>query len=370
MPVLHKRFYIIFRQVLCTTVSIIFLLTSQRFRIFVSQIHTLSRQSALELSEKKIKLNDIDIPELLGENDSHLRIIDAKYAATIVIRGDVMLIRGASGEVNTVYKIFTELVYILRRNGRLTEDDISSVIDLIDIKSDSVRISNAADFEVILYGNKEAIKPKSENQKTYCKLVAKNDLVFAVGPAGTGKTYLAIAMAVAALRAGEVSRIILSRPAVEAGESLGFLPGDLKEKLDPYMRPLTDALFQMVPPEKLKSLYEKNIIEITPLAYMRGRTLNNAFIILDEAQNATGTQMKMFLTRFGFGSKAIVTGDITQIDLPNKSNCGLIEACKVLQGVKDIGFINFDTRDVVRHSLVANIIKAYDHHESREAKRV
>lgn len=323
----------------------------------------------MDLSEKKIKINDIDVPVLLGQNDSHLRLIDTKFSSTIVVRGDTITIRGESEEVKLVTKIFNELIYIIRRNGTLEYSDLVSVLELLDGRPDSLRNGNELVDNLIIYGVKDAIKAKTENQKKYIKLVQDNDLVFAIGPAGTGKTYLAVAMAVAALKSGEVNRIIVSRPAVEAGESLGFLPGDMKEKLDPYMRPLTDALFQMIPAEKLKQMYEKNIIEVTPLAYMRGRTLNNAFIILDEAQNATKTQMKMFLTRFGYGSKAIVTGDVTQIDLLDRENCGLIKACEILQGVKGIGFIEFETNDVVRHALVARIINAYNKKDKPNGKK-
>lgn len=322
----------------------------------------------MDLSEKKIKINDIDVPVLLGQNDCHLRMIDAKFSSTIVVRGDAITIRGESEEVKLVAKIFNELIYIIRRNGALEYNDIVSVLELLDGRPDSLRNGNELVDNLIIYGVKDAIKAKTENQKKYIKLVKDNDLVFAIGPAGTGKTYLAVAMAVAALKSGEVNRIIVSRPAVEAGESLGFLPGDMKEKLDPYMRPLTDALFQMIPAEKLKQMYEKNIIEVTPLAYMRGRTLNNAFIILDEAQNATKTQMKMFLTRFGYGSKAIVTGDVTQIDLSDRENCGLINAKEILRGVKGIGFIEFETNDVVRHALVARIINAYNKKDKTKGK--
>ena len=324
----------------------------------------------MELTEKKIKLNDIEIPTLLGLNDSYLRLIDNKFESTIIVRGDNLIIRGEPDEVKIIHKIFSELIYIIRRNSALTFNDVTTVLELVDGRPDSIRNGNTAEDGVILYGNKDAIRAKTPNQQQYCKMVKENDLVFAIGPAGTGKTYLAVAMAVAALKRNEVNRIILSRPAVEAGESLGFLPGDMSEKLDPYMRPLTDALFQMIPAEKLKGLYEKNIIEITPLAYMRGRTLNNAFIILDEAQNATNTQMKMFLTRFGFGSKAIVTGDITQIDLPDKNNCGLIEAHKILQGVKGINFVHFDSKDVVRHELVARIINAYQKSDNIKLEKI
>ncbi len=324
----------------------------------------------MDLSEKKIKITDIDAITLLGLNDSNLKLIDKKFSSTITVRGDTITIRGESEEVKLIGKIFNEMVYIIRRNGTLETSDVISILELLSINgNDLPRNGNEKTDDVILYGVKDIIKAKTDNQKKYIKLVNDNDLVFAIGPAGTGKTYLAVAMAVAAYKNNEVNRIILSRPAVEAGESLGYLPGDMKEKLDPYMRPLTDALFQMIPAEKLKGMYEKNIIEITPLAYMRGRTLNNAFIILDEAQNATKTQMKMFLTRFGFGSKAVVTGDITQVDLADKSNCGLINATEILKNVKGIGFINFDSKDVVRHQLVARIVNAYQKNENDKFRK-
>ncbi|MBT4737137.1 MAG: PhoH family protein, partial [Candidatus Marinimicrobia bacterium] len=214
---------------------------------------------------------------------------------------------------------------------------------------------------VVHYGRKGAITARTDGQKTYIQTVRKNDIVFSVGPAGTGKTYLAVAFAVAALDNREVDRIILCRPAVEAGENLGFLPGDLKEKVDPYLTPLYDALGDMMPATRLKPLLANNTIEIIPLAYMRGRTLNNAFMILDEAQNATTIQMKMFLTRLGVNSRAIITGDITQIDLPSKSKSGLLQVIDLLQGIDGLGFCKLDASDVVRHKLVRDIIKAYDH---------
>ncbi len=315
----------------------------------------------MEIVEKKIKLNDLDVSILLGLNDSFLRLIDNKFESTIIVRGESLIIKGEPEEVKIIQKIFNELIYIIHRNGKLSSDDVNTVLELLDSRPGRIKkASDKNDDSIILYGVKEAIRAKTPKQKEYVRKVGNSDLVFSIGPAGTGKTFLAVAMAVAALKNNEVSKIILSRPAVEAGESLGFLPGDLRDKLDPYIRPLTDALFQMLSPDKLKSLYEKNVIEITPLAYMRGRTLNNAFIILDEAQNATVTQMKMFLTRFGFNSKAIVTGDVTQIDLQNKADCGLINASNILKGVKGIDFVYFDSKDVVRHELVARIINAYE----------
>ena len=315
----------------------------------------------MDLVEKKIKLHDIDVQILLGLNDSYLRLIENKYNSSITIRGENLLLKGDPEEVKIVQKVFNELIYIIRKNGQLKIDDVSTVIELVDPRAGLNRkLGDKTDESAILYGVKDIIRAKTPKQLDYINKVKANDLVFSIGPAGTGKTFLAVAMAVAALKNNEVSKIILSRPAVEAGESLGFLPGDMRDKLDPYIRPLTDALFQMITADKLKSYFEKNIIEITPLAYMRGRTLNNSFIILDEAQNATVTQMKMFLTRFGYNSKAIVTGDITQIDLPDKANCGLINAKNILNGVKGIDFVYFDNRDVVRHELVARIIRAYE----------
>ncbi len=315
----------------------------------------------MDLVEKKIKLNDIDVQALLGANDSYLRLIDTKYDSSITVRGDCLILKGEPDEVKVVQKLFNELIYIMRKNGSLKADDVTTIIELVDPRAGLThKPTDKNDDSAIIYGVKDVIRAKTPRQREYIEKVQDNDLVFSIGPAGTGKTFLAVAMAVAALKNNEVSKIILSRPAVEAGESLGYLPGDMRDKLDPYIRPLTDALFQMISADKLKSYFEKNIIEITPLAYMRGRTLNNAFIILDEAQNATVTQMKMFLTRFGYNSKAIVTGDITQIDLPDIANCGLINANNILKGVKGIDFVYFDNRDVVRHELVARIIKAYE----------
>jgi phosphate starvation-inducible PhoH-like protein len=255
------------------------------------------------------------------------------------------------------------LQYILGRKGILTQDDVSSVLQFADstmpqegqTKSNEISLNT-----IVLSGKRETIKPRNKHQAEMVSKVMNNDLCFAVGPAGTGKTYLAVALALAALKNNEVTRIVLSRPAVEAGESLGFLPGDLSEKVDPYLRPLLDAITDMVSTEKFRSMSEKRIIEIVPLAYMRGRTLNNSFIILDEAQNATRTQMKMFLTRLGRNSKCIVTGDITQIDLPYKKDSGLVDVERILQSIPGIEFVYFDKTDVVRHRLVADIIHAYE----------
>lgn len=319
----------------------------------------------MDLHEKRIKLEDIDMLTILGYNDEYLQLIESKFESIITVRGNAIIIRGKPNEIKIIEIVFNELIYIIKKNGSLNIKDVNTVLELIQSSSQAVQPQPSSENNIIYYGVKEPIRTKTKKQIDYWKKVLGNDLVFAIGPAGTGKTYLAVAMALSALKKNEVSKIILSRPAVEAGESLGFLPGDLKEKLDPYIKPLTDALFDMIPPDKLKSLMEKNVIEIIPLAYMRGRTLSNSFIILDEAQNATITQMKMFLTRMGHNSKAIVTGDITQIDLVSKKESGLINARNILKNIPGIDFIYFDNKDVVRHKLVADIIKAYE----KEAKQ-
>ena len=250
------------------------------------------------------------------------------------------------------------MVFALNTSGKLLERDVETILDLT---IDGKEIISEQEFDkIILYTKNDVIKAKTPGQVKYLETAIKNDICFAIGPAGTGKTYLAVAFAVNALKKGIVNKITLARPAVEAGENLGFLPGDFREKIDPYLRPLYDALDDMIPSEKLKGYLEKKTIEIVPLAYMRGRTLNNAFVILDEAQNATDTQMKMFLTRLGANSKAIVTGDITQIDLPAKSISGLIQAKEILQGIQGVGFVYFEKADVVRHKLVKDIINAYE----------
>jgi phosphate starvation-inducible PhoH-like protein len=268
-----------------------------------------------------------------------------------------------------VEKVFKELLYVLDKTGVLKPDDVVTVVELVTGEGERAKAAEGGSRDVVVLSAKnDLIKPKTPGQRQLVRAVQKNDVVFAVGPAGTGKTYLAVAMAVAALRNREVQKIVLTRPAVEAGESLGFLPGDLREKVIPYLRPLYDALDDMLPQDKLKLYVEKNVIEIAPLAYMRGRTLSNSFVILDEAQNASGMQMKMFLTRLGVNSKAIVTGDITQIDLPQKSISGLVEIQKVLKGVEGIGFVYLEKTDVVRHKLVKDIIDAYEKYSSWDGK--
>ncbi len=280
-----------------------------------------------------------------------------------VLRGENLFIK-TNDEINFgfILKLIDELIFITKRQNSISNDDIDLLIHMLngnDKDSDSVNYKNINNG-VILSNKNDIVKPKNNSQINYLNSVLNNEIVFAIGPAGTGKTYLAVAFAIVALNNKQVGKVVLARPAVEAGESLGFLPGDLSEKIDPYLKPLFDALESMIPYEKLNILLEKNIIEIVPLAYMRGRTLNNAFVILDEAQNATTTQMKMFLTRLGPNSKAIITGDVTQIDLPKKENSGLIQVEKILQGIDGVSFVYFDKADVVRHRLVKEIINAYE----------
>jgi phosphate starvation-inducible PhoH-like protein len=309
--------------------------------------------------------------KLLGLNDANLTAVEDHFNSTVAVRGDTIIIRGETTEVDQIEKIFKELIYILGKNGDLTVNDVQTVIDLVSVNGEPALPRSIASQvpegelpNAVLYTRNGIIRAKTRGQREYIATIKKNDIVFAIGPAGTGKTYLAVAMAVAALKNREVMKIVLARPAVEAGESLGFLPGDLQQKVDPYLRPLYDALDDMIPPEKLKTYVERNVIEVVPLAYMRGRTLNNAYVILDEAQNATGMQMKMFLTRLGVNSKAIITGDITQIDLPTKAISGLVQIQDILQHISGLTFCYFDRNDVVRHKLVKDIIDAYDKYHS------
>ena len=320
------------------------------------------------MAERKVQLAGVDTMQLLGFNDANLQLIEDRFAATITVRGDQVTVRGSEGDTAKVEKIFKELIYILNKNGNLAPNDVDTVIDLVTVNGSSPETPReiAADDSdyAILYTKVGIIKARTPGQKAYIQQVRKNDIVFAIGPAGTGKTYLAVAMAIAALKNRDVTKVVLARPAVEAGENLGFLPGDLQDKVDPYLRPLYDALDDMLSGEKFRSYMEKRIIEIVPLAYMRGRTLHNAFVILDEAQNATAMQMKMFLTRLGAHSRAVITGDITQIDLPQSTVSGLVQIQEILRSVQGVGFTYFDRNDVVRHRLVKDIIDAYDRFNS------
>jgi phosphate starvation-inducible PhoH-like protein len=309
-------------------------------------------------TEKKIVLDNVEMLDLLGMSDSNLKVVENRFNTSITVRGDNVILKGVAEEVDLIEKIFKEMVYVLNTSGKLESGDVETILNLT---AEGKKIVDEEEFEsIVLYTKQDVIKARTPGQVKYIDEARKNDICFAIGPAGTGKTYLAVALAVAALKKGLVKKLILARPAVEAGESLGFLPGDFREKIDPYLRPLYDALDDMIPSEKLRSNIEKRIIEIVPLAYMRGRTLNNAYVILDEAQNATDMQMKMFLTRLGANSKAIITGDITQIDLPAKLVSGLVQAQQILSKVEGVAFAYFDKGDVVRHKLVKDIIDAYE----------
>ena len=310
--------------------------------------------------EKTIELKTIEPTALLGVADAHIKLIESAIPATIIARGETIKIQGAEPDVGHAHEVLHEMMETLSGKGSLTVRDVQNLIALVTSENGSKKNGQAAPDYVIHYGRKGAISPKTEGQKAYVNIVQKNDVVFSIGPAGTGKTFLAVAFAVAALENHEVDRIILCRPAVEAGESLGFLPGDLKEKVDPYLAPLYDSLLTLFAENKLSQLLERKTIEVVPLAYMRGRTLDSAYMILDEAQNATVMQMKMFLTRLGIGSRAIITGDVTQIDLHRRSDSGLVQVAGILKDVEGIGFVMLDQNDVVRHPLIMKIIQAYD----------
>jgi phosphate starvation-inducible PhoH-like protein len=312
------------------------------------------------MEKRKMNIRGVDQLQLLGSRDEYLNLILQAFPVTIVVRGDTILISGDPAEVALVEKVFMELIFLVNRNGQLNHLDVQTVIDMIRQGGGEITSKVERDSQVICYVKKGVIQPKTQGQEQYYRSVVQNDIVFVIGPAGTGKTYLAVAMALAQLKEREVSRIILTRPAREAGESLGFLPGDLMEKVDPYLRPLTDALFEMLPADQLQKYVERKVIEIVPLAYMRGRTLNDAFVILDEAQNTSPMQMKMFLTRLGIHSKAIITGDVTQIDLPDTMISGLVQIQDILKGIDGIGFVTLGKGDVVRHRLVKDIIQAYE----------
>ncbi len=309
--------------------------------------------------EKIIELKSIELSDILGIADGNIKLIESTVPVSITARGDLLTIKGKKSDITHATAILGEMRGTLSSKGSLLSEDVNNLIRLY--KSGGVDLNNHLDIKhVIYYGRKGAIGPRTKGQSIYLDKVVNNDIVFGIGPAGTGKTFLSMAFALSSLEKNEVDRIILCRPAVEAGENLGFLPGDLKEKVDPYLSPLYDALDAMLPKNKLKIFIEHKKIEIVPLAYMRGRTLDNAFMILDEAQNSTVMQMKMFLTRLGIGSKAIINGDVTQIDLDDNKHSGLIQATKILKNVFGIGFTHFDDSDIVRHPLVKKIIGAYD----------
>ena len=305
---------------------------------------------------------------LFGNADQNAKIIEEHFGVHLVCRGTEVKITGESEAVSKAQRTVDTLLAMIAKDGTLSEQNVRYVITLVEQGSEQsmVQMNNSC-IAVTVKG--KPVKPKTLGQKKYTDAIQNNTITFGIGPAGTGKTYLAVAMAVRAFRDEQVSRIILTRPAGEAGEKLGFLPGDLQDKVDPYLRPLYDAMFDMMGPENFQRNMEKGCIEVAPLAYMRGRTLDDSFIILDEAQNTTPEQMKMFLTRLGFNSKAIVTGDVTQIDLPNAGRSGLIEAVKVLKNIDDIAIMRLTEKDVVRHKLVQDIITAYERYHNKEARR-
>jgi len=310
--------------------------------------------------EKVIELKTIDPTALLGVGDANIKLIEESIPAKIIARGEKIKLQGKESDVLRVSEVLYEMMQTLSSRGDLNKKDVQQLITLANSKSDEISNRRQIPDSIIYFGKNGSVSPKTEGQHRYLNTVNSNDVVFSIGPAGTGKTYLSVAFALAALDANEVDRIILCRPAVEAGESLGFLPGDLKDKVDPYLAPLYDSLHTLYSESKLSQLLKNKVIEVVPLAYMRGRTLDNAYMILDEAQNATPLQMKMFLTRLGVGSKSIITGDVTQVDLQNPKESGLLQASDILRGVEGIGFVMLDEKDVVRHPLVMKIIQAYD----------
>ena len=316
-------------------------------------------------SKKNIVLKEVDPLILLGRNDTYLKMIEENFRSKIVVRGENVTLEGTPEEVEKIENVFSELIFLINRNKMLHERDVETVIRMVKSKNEQIKTMEDLN-SVIIFTHNGYIKPKTSGQIKYYRSMMKNDIVFVIGPAGTGKTYLAVAFALAHLKSKVIKKIILARPAVEAGESLGFLPGDIREKVEPYLRPLYDALSDMLAQEKLKIYIEKQVIEIIPLAYMRGRNLDNSFLILDEAQNASTMQMKMFLTRLGVNSMAIVNGDITQIDLCNKNDSGLVQIQHILKNINGIDFIYLNKEDVIRHRLVKDIIQAYDNHEIKK----
>ncbi|MDA0987156.1 MAG: PhoH family protein [Bacteroidetes bacterium] len=315
------------------------------------------------MPKKSIIISNADIQTILGPQDKNLVLIEKSFPkVTFGLRGGKMNLKGSLNDLGIISKVIKELEIIIMKNGNLSKRDIETVIDCFTETGTKIedQVSRILENKIAVITNTGVVKARTSTQNEYLKSIWNNDCVFAIGPAGTGKTYLAVAAAVALLKEHRISKIVLTRPAVEAGESLGFLPGDMREKIDPYLRPLYDALEEMITRDKLISLMDENIIEVIPLAYMRGRTLNNALIILDEAQNATSMQMKMFLTRLGIGSKTVITGDITQIDLESDHISGLVQIQKILRKVEGVKFIYFTSEDVIRHKLVKDIINAYN----------
>lgn len=318
--------------------------------------------------EKRKIYVPVDIPmvELLGENDRFLRKIEGEIPVDILVRGNEITIRGDEKWAEVASNIFKELLTLIDQGKHLNEEILSEVLRIV--KEEEERLKPSAIFsDVVLVHRGKTVSPKTAGQKRYIDAIRTHTITFGIGPAGTGKTYLALAMAAKALKEKSVGRLILTRPAVEAGEKLGYLPGGIYEKIDPYLRPIFDALFEMMEPEEFRRYLDQGIIEIAPLAYMRGRTLNDSFIVLDEAQNTTAEQMKMFLTRLGFGSKIVVTGDITQIDLPQTERSGLLLVREILKDIEGVAFVYLTAKDVVRHKLVQKIVEAYKRYEEEKS---
>src|SRR4030081_187221 len=309
-----------------------------------------------------------NIETLFGTRDENVRVLEDGLNITVDLRFHSIELDGAASDVARAGKVLADYDHLQRSGFTFNNGDLNSMLRVLmaDPKTTLRGLAEAGRQRSL---GRRTVQPKSVNQRRYLEAIEKHDMVFGIGPAGTGKTYLAVAMAISALQSKRVNRIILARPAVEAGERLGFLPWTLQDKIDPYLRPLYDALYDMLDPEKVDRYLEKNVIEIAPIAFMRGRTLNDSFVILDEAQNTTSEQMKMFVTRLGFNSKAVITGDVTQIDLPNARRSGLLEAAEVLKNVEGLTFVHFDEADVVRHHLVQRIIRAYDEHKTRIAEQ-
>ena len=319
--------------------------------------------------ERVIAIENEAILPVFGQYDANIKKIEQDLGVRVINRGDMVKIQGDNKRaVEAAQKVVYELLMASRRKEEITEQVVQYFLDGVD-EIDPAEIEKLYQDVICLTVNGRPIKPKTVGQKKYVDLIRQNTIVFGIGPAGTGKTYLAMAMAITAFKNNEVNRIIVTRPAIEAGEKLGFLPGDLQQKVDPYLRPLYDALYEIMGADKFAANMEKGLIEVAPLAYMRGRTLDNAFIVLDEAQNTTPEQMKMFLTRLGYGSKAVITGDLTQIDLPDGKRSGLTQASRILKGIADIGMITLTNQDVVRHPLVQKIISAYEKAEKQQKEQ-
>ncbi len=322
------------------------------------------------MAEQIVTLENLEqAAELFGSFDENIKIIEKEYSVTVTLRSGEIKIQGDGDNVSSAASVISGLIMLASKGEPINEQSIRYTMSLVSEGKQDKLAQLAGNDCICITSRGKPIKPKTLGQKKYIEAIKSNTVVIGVGPAGTGKTYLAVALAVAAFRDKKVSRIIITRPAVEAGEKLGFLPGDLQSKVDPYLRPLYDALFDMLGAESFQRYQERGSIEVAPLAYMRGRTLEDSFIILDEAQNTTPEQMKMFLTRLGNGSKIVVTGDVTQIDLPDRQRSGLVEACAVLKGVEDIDIIRFTEKDVVRHQLVQRIVKAYEKYDNAKRSR-